>query len=138
MPHVPLGRRRRLESSSIQHGDNYGNSSAYDLNQGGSAEQALTNGSSWFPGVYPDGSLALTETGQVLPLPDDSTLPTVNGLAAVATDIGTPSFSPDGKFVTFNPLAGPGVKSPSQSIMVMGFLDVATTTFSNPHGRDRR
>jgi hypothetical protein len=52
------------------------------------------------------------------------------GLTSVATNLGTPAFSPDGTLVTFNPIAGPGVQNPKQKLLVMSF-DVATKTFSN-------
>jgi hypothetical protein len=109
----------------------YSQSSAYDLTPQGSVEHFMTNASSYFPGVYPDGSLALIASGQILPLPTAATLPAVTGLSTVATNLGTPAFSPDGKLVAFNPLGGPGVAAPLQEVMVMGF-DVATNAFSSP------
>jgi len=54
-----------------------------------------------------DGTFALSPSGQILPLPNDTTLPAVQGLSTVATNLGTPAFSPDGKRVVFNPFAGP-------------------------------
>ncbi|HLK35403.1 MAG TPA: hypothetical protein VKU41_01540, partial [Polyangiaceae bacterium] len=86
----------------VQHGDDYSASSSYDLTPQGSVEHVMTNSSSYYPGVYPDGSFALDESGQILPLPSATTLPPVTGLSGVATDLGTPSFSPDGKRVVFN------------------------------------
>ena len=115
----------------VQHGDSYGTSSAYDLvPSGNNVEHVLANGA-MFPGVYPDGSFALAENGAILPLPDDSVLPAVTGLSSVTTDLGTPSFSPDGKAMAMNPMAGPGVMTPTQQLLVMGF-DAATRTFSAP------
>jgi hypothetical protein len=116
----------------VQHGDNNDvTSSEYDLTTAGAVETVLATNSAYFPGMYPDGSMALTEPGQILPLPNDSVLPTVNGLSAVATDVGTPSFSPDGTLVAFNPMAGPGVTTPTQQVWVMAF-NAATLTFSAP------
>ncbi len=114
----------------VQHGDNYGTSSAYDLTPTGSVETVLANGAT-FPAMYPDGTMALSESGQLLPLPADATPTPITGLSTVVTDLGTPSFSPDGKFIAFNPMAGPGVTTPAQQVMVMGF-NVMTSTFSVP------
>ncbi|MFO0616040.1 MAG: hypothetical protein U0414_25830 [Polyangiaceae bacterium] len=113
-----------------QHGDQSTQSSAYDLTPTGSVETPLAIGAE-FPGMYPDGSLALSPSGQLLPLPNDSMPLPVNGLSSVATNVGTPAFSADGKFVVFNPIAGPGVTNPTQKLLTMQF-DKATGTFSNP------
>jgi len=118
----------------VQHGDNYSDTSAYALNVNSSVEEVLPVGSgtnAWFSAVYPDGSLALTEFDELLPLPNDSTQPFAHGLSNVSTDIGTPMFSPDGTLVGFNPMTGPGVTTPTQQMVVMNF-DVTTSTFSNP------
>jgi hypothetical protein len=62
----------------------------------------------------------------------DTTLPAVTGLSTVTTDLGSPAFSPDGKFVVFNPMAGSSVvTSPAQQVFVMAF-SAATNTFSTP------
>jgi hypothetical protein len=114
----------------VQHGDSYGSSSAYALTQMGNVEHPLAT-SATYPGLYPDGTLALSPSGQILPLPADTTLPVVTGLSSVSTSLGTPAFSPDGKLVAFNPMAGPGVMTPTQQLLVMGF-NLATTTFSSP------
>ena len=113
-----------------QHGDAYGNSSSYDLTPAGNVESALATGAQ-FPGVYPDGTLALSGSGQILPLPADTVLPAVTGLSAVATDLGTPAFAPSGALVAFNAMAGPGVTTPAQQLLVMTF-NAATLTFSAP------
>lgn len=113
-----------------QHGNNSANSSLYELSPNGSVEVPLTIGAE-FPGMYPDGSMALSPSALLLPLPDNSVpIPTM-GLTSVATNIGTPAFSPDGALVTFNPMAGPGVQNPTQKLVVMNF-DAASKTFSNP------
>ena len=110
----------------VQHGDSYGTSSAYDLAPAGNTEHVLANGSE-FPAVYPDGSLALTASGSLLPLPADPTPITPTGLTA--TNLGQPAFSPDGTMVVFNPLAGPAPLVLQQGLYVMGFAK-ATSTFS--------
>jgi len=116
----------------VQHGDNYGTSSAYDLTPGGNVEHVMTHDAT-FPGMYKDGSMALTESGQLLPLPTDTTPLGVAGLSTFATDLGTPAFSPDGKHVVANPMAGPGVTTPAQQLWVTDFAFAAGTgTFSNP------
>ena len=114
----------------VQHGDSYNTSSAYDLSPSGSTEHVLANGAT-FPAVYPDGSMALSETGQLLPLPDDSVPLPISGLSAVATDLGSPTFAPSGALVAFNPMAGPGLVNPRQKLVVMAF-DKATMAFTNP------
>jgi len=113
-----------------QRGDNNAKSSLYELSPNGSVEVPLAIGAE-FPGMYHDGSMALAPNAQLLPLPDSSVPLMTTGLTSVATSLGTPAFSPDGKLVTFNPMAGPGVQNPKQKLVVMSF-DVATMTFSNP------
>ncbi|MFT3769411.1 MAG: dickkopf-related protein [Minicystis sp.] len=113
----------------VQRGDNYSASSAYDLSPMGTTEHAMAVGAT-FPAVSPDGATALSPSGQLLSLPNGTTLP-VSGLNTVSTNLGTPAFSPDGKLVVFNPMSGPGVTNPTQKLVVMGF-DAATGAFSNP------
>jgi hypothetical protein len=113
-----------------QRGDNNYQSSLYDLSPNGSVETPLAIGAE-FPGMYPDGSMALSPSAQLLPLPDNSVPLATTGLTSVATNLGTPAFSPDGTLVTFNPMTAPGVQNPTQKLVVMGF-DAATNTFSNP------
>jgi hypothetical protein len=114
----------------VQRGDNNANSSAYDLSPNGAVEIPMAIGAE-FPGMYHDGSMALSPSAQLLPLPNAGAPLATSGLTSVATSIGTPVFSPDGKLVAFNPMAGPGVQNPTQKLMVMSF-DVATLTFANP------
>ena len=112
----------------VQHGDSYGTSSAYDLTPTTSTEVPMANGAT-FPAMYPDGSKALAQTGQLLSLPSSTPL-TATGLTAVTTNLGSPAFSPDGKLVAFNPMTGP-ITNPTQKLVVMSF-DNATNTFSSP------
>lgn len=114
----------------VQDGGNYSQSSAYDLSPSGATEHTMAN-SATFPGIYPDGSMELSPGGLLLPLPNGASPTTPTGLASVSTNLGTPAFSPDGKKVVFNPMAGPGVTNPTQKLVVMDF-DAATNTFSNP------
>lgn len=113
-----------------QHGENSALSSAYDLTPTGATETNMVHGAE-FPAMYPDGSLALAPNGQLLPLPNDAVPLPVSGLSSVTTNLGTPAFSPDGKFVLFNPMTGPGVVNPTQKLLTMQF-DKATGAFSNP------
>ncbi|APR87250.1 tolB protein precursor [Minicystis rosea] len=96
-----------------------GPTSSYDLSPSGSTEHVMTNVAE-FPGVYPDGSMALTAGGQLLSLPNGTPLP-ATGLPAGT--VAMPIFSPDGKLVAFNPANG-------KTLAVMSF-DSATSTFSN-------
>ncbi len=115
----------------LQHGDNYDASSSFDLSSMGASETNMATNAEWFPGVTPDGSKALSRAAKLIPLPNGAAPLPTTGLLTVATALGTPAFSPDGKLVAFNPMAGPGVKSPAQELLVMSF-DSATNTFANP------
>jgi hypothetical protein len=112
----------------VQHGDSYGTSSAYDLKPTGNVETVMTHDAT-FPGMYPDGSMALTGNGTLLPLPTDTTPIPVTGLS-MFTDLGTPAFSPDGKLVVVSPMSGSGI-TPAQQLWVVGF-DQKTSAFSSP------
>jgi hypothetical protein len=110
------------------HGDNQGQSSAYDLSTTPPTE-TIMNHLATYPAMYPDGTLALTPAGTLLPLPSDATPIATTGLTSVVSNLGQPVFSPDGTRLAFNPLGG-SLKN-NESIYVMGF-DLATATFSNP------
>ncbi len=103
-------------------------SSAYDLGTMGNTEHVMAHDAT-YPAVYPDGSLALTEGGLLLPLPADTTPIATTGLTTMVTNLGTPAFSPDGTMLVFGPLAGPASLKLNQSIYTMTF-DKATTAFS--------
>lgn len=113
-----------------QRGDNTSQSSVYDLSPNGAVETPLAIGAA-FPGMYHDGSMALSPAAQVLPLPDDAVPLASTGLTTFATNLGTPTFAPDGKRVAFNPMAGPGLQNPTQKLVVMSF-DPVTLTFTDP------
>ena len=102
----------------VQRGDNYGASSAYDLGSMGTTEHAMATGAT-FPGVYPDGSLALSPNGQLLALPAGTPVP----VSGIGNNLGAPAFSPDGKLVVVNPNNG-------QKLAVLSF-DLATGAFTN-------
>jgi hypothetical protein len=103
--------------------------SAYDVATTGITEHPMVHDAT-FPAVYPDGSMTLTGGGLLLPLPTDTTPIPTTGLTSVVTDLGSPMFSPDGKMIAFNPMAG-SLASLAQSIYVMGF-DKGTNGFSGP------
>jgi hypothetical protein len=111
----------------VQHGDNYGVSSAYDL--GTITEHVMTNDAT-FPAVYPDGTMALTSGGTLLPLPTDTTPIATTGLTTLSTSLGNPAFSPDGTKLVFNPQAGT-IGMVGTSVWVMSF-DKTTMAFSGP------
>jgi hypothetical protein len=116
-----------------QHGDGngYPTSSNYDLLTTGNVEHVMTHNAT-FPGMYPDGSMALTAGGLLLPLPTDTTPLTVSGLSSFSSDLGTPAFSPDGKHVVTNPMtASSTVTGAAQQLWVLDFAQ-STGAFSNP------
>ncbi|HEY1957254.1 MAG TPA: hypothetical protein VGH28_16660 [Polyangiaceae bacterium] len=113
-----------------QHGDNYNTSSAYDL-ANSNTEHVLTHNAT-FPGMYPDGSLALTSSGLLLPIPNDTTPVTTSGLGVMGTNLGSPAFSPDGKLVAMNPMSGTStVTAPGKQLFVMNY-DSNTSAFTSP------
>ena len=105
-------------------------SNVYDLDPTGPATSKVLQNNAEFAGIYPDGSLALTSTGQLLPLPDDAVPMPTTGLSEV-TRLASPKFSNDGKLVAFAPYSATLVTNPKQKLVVMDF-DAATGTFSNP------
>jgi hypothetical protein len=112
----------------VQRGDNnYVTSSYYDLTPAGTTEHAPSTNAT-FPGLTPDGTMALAANGKLIPLPTGAVI-TPTGLAAVSTGLGTPSFSFDKSKVVFNMTAGP-LAGATQKLVVMSF-DAATNTFSN-------
>jgi hypothetical protein len=108
-----------------------GSTFAYALNANGDADQTTMGAYAEFPGMYPDGSLALTGEGKVLQLPDAAGPAASSGLSDIASNIGTPMFSPDGKRVAFNPVQGGSLANPKQKLVVVDF-DRQTLLFSNP------
>jgi hypothetical protein len=113
----------------VQHGENYSTSSSYDLSPTGSTEHVMTAGA-WFPGVSPDGSVALAPDGRLFVLPTATAAAVLPGLSTVATAIGTPAFSPDSKLIAFNAMAG-ATANPTQKLLVMAY-DAAARTASSP------
>lgn len=114
----------------VQHGDNNAISSSYALTQTGTMEQPMATNAE-FPGMYPDGSMALSPTAQLISLTNGGQSLTSTGLTQVATNVGTPAFSPDGKRVAFNPMASTTQANPTQKLLVMGF-DSTSRVFSSP------
>jgi len=108
-----------------------GGASSYELNANGKINETTMGVSVEFPGMYPDGSLALSGSGELLQLPTASASLAATGLSDIASDIGTPTFSPDGKKVVFNPLTSTSLANPKQTLIVVDF-DRQTLSFSNP------
>jgi hypothetical protein len=102
-----------------------GASFSYAITPSGLTETPMTNYAE-FPGITPDGMKALTSGALLLQLPAGTAL-TSSGLTSVATSIGTPSFSPDGKLVAFNPMNT--VAGAKQKIIVMSY-DGTNNAFS--------
>jgi len=103
---------------------------SYGLNADGSVDETKMGSYAEFPGMYPDGSMALTSEGKILELPAATAAVPATGLDGIATDIGTPMFSPDGKRVVFNPMSG-ATANPTQKLIVVDF-DRQTLEFGNP------
>jgi len=103
---------------------------AYGLNANGNIDETKMGLYAEFPGMYPDGSMALTSKGEILELPAATAAVPATGLSGIATDIGTPMFSPDGKRVVFNPMSG-STANPTQKLIVVDF-DRQTLEFGNP------
>jgi len=113
-----------------QHGDSYSTSSAYSIGTNSITESTMAHNAT-FPGIYPDGTLALTAAGQLLPLPTDTTPVTTTGLSPMGSNLGTPAFSPDGKLAAMNPMSGTStVTAPGKQLFVMSY-DNNTKAFSN-------
>ncbi len=113
-----------------QQGDNNSVSSLYDLFPDMVIESTLPVGST-YPGMYHDGSMALSPNTQLLPLPNDAAPIPSAGLTSYATNLGTPAFAPDGSLIAFNPMVSPMLENPRQKLVVMNF-DQMSSTFSNP------
>ena len=114
-----------------QHGDNYNTSSVYTIGTNTITETTMTHNAT-FPGLYPDGSLALTAAGLLLPLPNDATPVTTSGLSVFGTNLGTPAFSPDGKLIAVNPMTSTTtVTAPGKQLFVASY-DNNTNAFSSP------
>ncbi|HVU05427.1 MAG TPA: hypothetical protein VHE30_26955 [Polyangiaceae bacterium] len=129
----------------VQH-ENGPDTSSYDLKNGNTETTPYATGTVGWAGLSPDGTLGLANsidltnfdsndgdtklydmtTGAVVPSP---------GLNEFATQIGLPSFSPDGKHVAFSLWAGPGgagiTPNDGHDLVAMDF-DPATKTFSHP------
>jgi len=104
---------------------------SYALGVNGNADETKMGAYTEFPAMFPDGSLALSSTGAVLQLPAGSTSMAAPGLSDIASDIGTPMFSPDGKRMAFNPQASASLTNPRQKLVVVDF-DRQTFGISNP------
>ena len=104
---------------------NEGASVAYDLTPTGATEQGMTV-TSIYPGISPDGSIALTSSGSIIDLPNAATANPTTGLEA--TNIGAPAFAQNGKLVAFNPMASATITNPTQKLYVAAF-EPATRSF---------
>ncbi|MGC4116526.1 MAG: dickkopf-related protein [Myxococcales bacterium] len=128
----------------VQHGENYDASSSYDL-KNGYAETPYAAGADFkFAGLYPDGSVGLlSHATEYFGIPYDTALYDLPsgtqlaapGLSEFLTQAGFPSFSPDGKHVAFNFIAGPGnaaIGAGDHTKLVLMDYDHATHGFSAP------
>lgn len=101
-------------------------STAYDLTPTSATPNDMTI-TSIYPGLTPDGALALNTNATVLAPPTSATAQ--NTVNAPATNLGTPAFSQDGKLVAFNPINT--ITNAKQKLFVSTF-DAATLTFGTP------
>jgi hypothetical protein len=126
-----------------QHGDNYAETSAYDL-KNGNAETPLTaydNVFGW-AGLSANGSLALTNAGDLAANDAVSQLyafpPAAGAVPIAATGIptgfkaGTPAFSPDTKHVAFDFLGGTLGSITGNGTQLVALDFDGASTFSNP------
>jgi hypothetical protein len=126
----------------VQHGDVYPRTSAYAL-KSANAETALTGYDSTYgwAGLSPDGSLALTNAADLAanaPATRLYAFPPTSATPLAATGIpanlqaGTPTFSPDGKHVAFDFLAGTiGATTGNGKQLVALDFDSTNYAFSN-------
>lgn len=125
-----------------QHGDNYARTSTYDLknNNAETSLDAYDNTFGW-AGLYPDGSMVLTNTAdlaasgpasQLYAFPPTSNQPlAANGIPS-DLQAGAPAFSPDGKHVSFEFLGGTiGSTTGDGTQLVALDFDKATMSFTN-------
>ncbi|HVU04166.1 MAG TPA: Ig-like domain-containing protein [Polyangiaceae bacterium] len=130
----------------VQHGDDYTASSTYDLKNGNVESTPYQNATMAWVGLYPDGSLGLSNNVEVggpnqadppaalYDMTSGAVVPTT-GLTDFATSIGLPSFSPDGKHVAFTLFEGASnaAVGPANGRKLVGMdFDLATKAFSNP------
>jgi hypothetical protein len=104
----------------VSRGENYGLQTAYDLTPSGSVDRGTSMSAAWFPGLTPDGSVALNAGETVFDLASGSP---VASTGLPAGSVAMPAFSHDAKLVAFNPGFG-------TTLSVMSF-DAATNTFAN-------
>ncbi|AKU98792.1 hypothetical protein AKJ09_05456 [Labilithrix luteola] len=126
----------------VQHGDNYAASSTYDL-KNSNAETKLTGYDNLFgwAGLSPDGTMAFTNAAdlaagapasRLYTFPPTSTTPlSVTGIPD-NLKAGTPTFSPDGKHVSFDFISGAiGAATGNGTQLVAMDFDKTTLAFTN-------
>ena len=118
-------------SALVSGTDNINTSFAYELNADGNIVETQMGTLAEFPAIYPDGSRVLTASAQLFELPEATTAVPDTGLPAIASSIGTPMFSADGKKLVINPMASTSIENPTQKLVVVDF-DEAENLFSNP------
>ena len=131
----------------VQHGEQYLDTSSYDLKNGNTESMPYKTGTAGWAGLYPDGTLGLSDTVNVasassevngpVSLYDMATGAAVasTGLTDFATSVGLPSFSPDGKHAAFVLFEGASTKdvgaADGRKLVVMDF-DLGSKAFANP------
>jgi hypothetical protein len=129
----------------VQHGDNYTETSSYDLKNNNMETTPYPPATAAWAGMTPDGNLGLANsvdvTGTQSVRGDTKLFNAVTGadvpsqgLTNFAKRIGLPAFSPDSKHVVFVLVDGastPAVGPPNRQLVSMDF-DLGSKTFSNP------
>ena len=129
----------------VQHGDDYTQTSTYDLKNGNLETMPYMPAEAGWAGLSPDGNLALLNSVDVTGSPSvTGNTKLINavsgadvastGLTTFARRIGLPAFSPDSKHVVFVFVDGqstPAIGNANRQLVSMDF-DVGTKAFSNP------
>jgi hypothetical protein len=135
---------------AVQHGNQYDRTSSYDLKNGNAETVLAPDDKLGWPGYYPDGTMALSNTedvtGSESNSPDAALYDMATGAAIPAaagaqgitdfvTRMALPAFSPDGKHAAFAFVDGPSagaIGGQNGRQLVSIDFDLGTHGFTNP------